>query len=70
MINVAHTRFLGLTLECPVTLKPQQTVIFDAGNIDIAATKEQADKFEFHTPEWKRGHSTFMKKQNVPFFCL
>ncbi len=33
-------------LKSRVTLKPQQVVVFDAGNVGLAITKERAAKFE------------------------
>ncbi len=47
LLDVHHTQFLGETLECRVTLKPQQTVRFDAGDLGLAATQEQVDSFDF-----------------------
>jgi len=41
--------YTGWTLSGRITLLPQQTTIFDAGNLGIAASKEQADAFEHIT---------------------
>lgn len=45
-VELAHVWYSGWTTSCRTTLQPQQIVVFDAGNIGLAATKEQADKFE------------------------
>ena len=48
-VAVDGTWYSGWTLSSRVTLKPKQIVIFDAGNIGLAVSKERADKFEHVT---------------------
>lgn len=48
-INVDSVWYTGETLMARVTLQPRQVVIFDAGNVGLAVSKERADKFEHVT---------------------
>ncbi len=45
-IEVGDTWYSGWTLTSRIALKPQQMVIYDAGNVGVARTKEQAGKFD------------------------
>ena len=47
--RVESTFYSGWTLTGRVTLKPKQIVEFDAGNLGIATSKPQADRFEHVT---------------------
>ncbi|MBC7818282.1 MAG: hypothetical protein IAG10_15455, partial [Planctomycetaceae bacterium] len=48
-VAVDGTWYSGWTLSSRVTLKPKQVVVFDAGNLGLAITKERADEFEHVT---------------------
>lgn len=48
-VTVDGRFYSGVTLTSRVTLKPKQIVLFDAGNLGLAITKERAGKFEHVT---------------------
>src|SRR5690606_10611698 len=47
--NLQSTWYSGWTLSGRYTLQPGQTIVFDAGNLGLAATPEEADAFEHLT---------------------
>lgn len=45
-VQVGRTWYTGWTLAARVTLQPQQSIVFNAGNVGLAITKERAGTFE------------------------